>query len=214
MEETMKRLPLLFFLLILPMTLSGRSLHLGFEGTFGISLGTGKGNWDWTQSELGIQRRVEPNPGVAALMLLDLGPVFQLEGGAGYFWNRSSLTNGDKTYSYRQDTLEFPLGLRLFLHPGQRGFYVKGGGTLFLLQENASYKNLETGEDLLASQASRKLHPGIQIGLGIQKEHGKTLWQTELKYLTFYSSPDYLRSDGSRADLRFHRMQLSTGVFY
>ena len=201
-------------LLFLPVHLFAGSLHAGLEGTFGLSIGTGKGNWDWTDSDQGIQRKVVPNPGIAALMLLDISPVFQLEGGAGYYWNNSILQNGDETYSYVQNTVECPLGLRLFLHPEQRGFYVKGGGVLFLLQNEASYKNRETKEDMLRSQASRKIHTGIQLGLGIQKKRKQFIWQTELKYLTFYSSPDYLRTDGSRADLRFHRMQLSTALFY
>lgn len=207
----------LFLLMILFTTsaLFASPFHFGVEGTFGTAIGTGKGNWDWTDPALGIQRSAPINMGAAIMILTDLGSVFQIETGAGYYWNKCSIANGDGNWTYRQESLEFPLGLRLFFNGERRGLYAKGGTALIFLTGKSSYKNDDSAEELFdLDEAKNKVHAGLQIGIGYQKEVKKMLWELEAKYITFYSSPDYSRSDGSIADTRFHRMALNLGIFF
>jgi hypothetical protein len=210
-----KRFFLLILIMLMATALFASPFHFGVVGTFGTAIGTGKGNWDWTDPALGIQRSAPLNLGAAFMILTDLGPVFQLETGAGYYWNKCSISNGDEKWTYKQESLEFPLGLRLFFNGERRGLYAKGGTALILLTGKSSYKNDESGEELFDTQeAENKAHAGLQIGIGYQKEIRKILWELEAKYITFYSSPDYSRSDGSIADTRFHRMALNLGLFF
>ena len=206
-----------FFLLTFVMgtALFASPFHVGIEGTFGTSIGTGKGNWDWTDPALGIQRSTPPNMGAAFMVLYDLSPVFQLETGAGYYWNKCTVANGDEVWTYKQESLEFPLAIRLFFNRDSRGLYAKGGTALILLTGKSSYINENNGEDQFISDIpENKAHAGLQIGIGYQREFKKMLWELEAKYITFYSSPDYKRSDGSTADTRFHRMALNFGLFF
>lgn len=206
-------------LLLLMLIFSGVSLfaspfYLGIEGTFGTSIGTGKGNWDWTDPALGIQRSTPPNAGVAFMALIDLTPVIQMETGVGYYWNTCTVANGDSEWTYKQESLEIPLGIRLFFNRGTKGIYAKGGSALMILTGKSSYMN-DTGEDQFISDTpENKVHAGLQVGLGYQKKLKKMLWELEAKYITFYSSPDYQRSDGSIGDTRFHRMALNFGLFF
>lgn len=210
-----KRTLLLFVILLLTTVIFASPFHFGIEGTFGTSIGTGKGNWDWTDPALGIQRSTPPNIGVALMMLTNLSPVFQLETGVGYYWNKCTVANGTDEWTYIQDSMEIPLAIRLFFNRDTGGLYAKGGTALILLTGDSSYINEKSGEDqFLSKTPANKVHAGLQVGIGYQRELKKMLWELEAKYITFYSSPDYSSSDGSSSDTRFHRMALNFGIFF
>ncbi|MDC7234160.1 MAG: hypothetical protein PQJ58_13075 [Spirochaetales bacterium] len=208
-----KRILIGLALLLAAFSLSANPLHFGLEGTFGTSIGTGKGNWDWTESELGIQRTTPVNSGIALLLLADLGRFFQLESGAGYYWNKCTVQNGSDLWTYTQETLEIPLGLRLFFGD-DRGFYIKGGTALILLTGSPSYINDGSQEDMFVSGPENTAHAGLQFGLGYQKQMKRGLWEIGAKYITFYSPTYYERSDGSLGDTRFHRMAMNLAFLY
>ena len=195
--------------------LFAHSFHAGLEESADIAIGTGKGNWDWTDSSRDIQRYTPFTPGIALVTAYDLGPFFQMEGGVGYYWNSNEVANGDSRWVYEQQTLEFPLALRLFFVPRERGFYVKGGTALMVLTGKATFHNRETREDLLLSgRARNRFHGGLQIGLGYQAKLFRGLGEVEAKYITFYTSPDYVRTDGSLGDIRFHRFGVNFRYYF
>jgi len=195
------------------LTLQAGTFRAGLEGSLGTAIGTGKGYWDWMDPSQDIQRIIIPSMSLSLTALTDIGPYFQMEGGIGYAWNTCKVKNGEEAYTFRQNALEIPLGLKLFFNTDRRNVYIKGGPVFFLLQDNGSFTGGPSGENMIASPPDNVFHTGIQLGVGYQKESSGHLWQGEIRYLTFYSSPDYTRIDGSTGDIRYHRMQMTISFF-
>ncbi|MDC7221733.1 MAG: hypothetical protein PQJ59_17505 [Spirochaetales bacterium] len=211
----MKRL-ILFIITMLPLTsLWGEGFQWGLGATVGTAIGTGKGNWDWTDPSEGIQRETPLNGGLSLLFLLDGRGPLQLESGIGYYWNRTEIRNGDMHRSYEQDTIEVPLALRIFLNPEKRKFYIKGGGSLMYLCGPGRFLDGETGENYFTDDLpDNQFHGGLQFGTGRLFSLGKRTGQIELSYITFYSSPDYMQTDGTLSDMRFHRIAVVFGTYF
>ena len=212
----MKRKILLLSMLALAPALFSLDFHFGAEAALGTAIGTGKGFWDWTdKSEDTLRDPFVFNGGGSLLMLTDLSPLFQLETGISYYINRCKIENDDVIRIYNQDSLDIPLGLRMFFNRGQRGFYIKGAAALTILMDNASFEDDKGDNDLFSSSVpGQRYHSSLQAGLGYQKEFKYGLWQLEARYANFYTSPEYERKDGTIGDVRFHRIQIALGWFY
>lgn len=210
----------LFLLVLLAAALSpslyAGPLHFGAEAVMGTAIGTGKGYWDWTdKTEDTLRDPFVFNGGGSLLILADLTPLFQLETGVSYYVNRCKIENDGITRIYRQDSLDIPLGLRMFFRRGRRGLYAKGAAALTILMNNASFEDEDGDDDLFSSSVpGQRYHASLQAGLGYQREFKYGIWQIEGRYANFYTSPDYERADGTTGDVRFHRIQLAFGWFY
>ncbi len=212
----MKRKALLLMLLTLTAALQARTFRFGGELALGTAIGTGKGYWDWTdKSEETLRNPFVFNGGGSILILADLSPLFQLETGVGYFVNRCKIENDGVTLIYRQDSLDIPLGLKMFFSRDKKGLYVKGAAALMILTDSASFADEDGDDDLFASSVpGQRYHAGLITGMGYQKETAYGLWQLEARYANFYTSPDYKREEGTLGDVRYHRIQMAVGWFY
>ena len=212
----MKRIVMLLTIYTMTVSLYAGTFHFGGEAALGTAIGTGKGYWDWTdKTEETLRNPFVFNGGGSLLMLVDIHPLFQLETGVSYFVNRCRIENDGVNRIYRQDTLDIPLGVRMFFKRGKRGVYVKGAAVLMILMDNASFTDEDGNDDLFSSSVpGQRYHAGLQAGMGFQQEAKFGIWQLEARYANFYTSPDYEREDGTIGDVRFHRIQLAFGWFY
>jgi len=211
----MKVLLLVISLLLFSSNLEAERIHLGLSTTLGTAIGTGKANWDWTDATMDIQRHTPLTLGVALPVLIRMGSLFQLETGLGYYWNRTAVQNGPEIREYQQNSLEVPLALRLYLLPENQTFYIKSGTALLYLHGPGRFDNLIDHESFFTGHLpGKQLHAALQVGAGYMLKKKNSSWQIELHYITFYSSPEYLRIDGTLADIRFHRMALNMACYF
>jgi len=205
----------LFAIFLTAMSLPALEVNAGLKVSLSTAIGTGKGFWDWTAPGTELQRTIAPAAGASFLLDFETERNWALETGISYGENRFGLKVDSDTYLFRQPSLEIPLLLKIYFSEKSSRIYAKGGGSCLILLNSTEIGSSEDSKGPPAAvKPERHVHGGIHLGLGFETGARKGRWLTELQYTTFYTSPEYIRSDGSRGDIRFHRFDLSLGYLY
>lgn len=211
----MRKAFIVITLLNLYLLCSAQDLTLGLRVGLNNSIGTGKGYWDWTTGQE-VHRLWSPSYIVSGLVHWQYNENAALELAGSYAASRSIMEVDGQEYILEQNSLEFPLALKLYHSEGNPRSYLKAGTSLILLSNNSSFRNTDTGLEFFTEQRPRNpVHGGMILGYGLEFRGPKDLrYLLEFLYSTYYSSPGYLRMDGSEANIRMHRFELGVGFLY
>lgn len=189
--------------------------HGGMKLSINGAIGTGKGFWDWYGADANTKRSLSPLPAGALLLQRDSEENWSLESGVGYYRNHCLLKVDGEEFCYEQPSWEIPLLLKLYLNNEKLRTYLKFGTAAVILTDQASFENSD-GSMILINDSSPEdtFHMGLNGGFGLEYRNRAGIWLLDLQYATFYSSPEYSRTDGSIGNIRFHRFELGLGYMF
>ncbi len=196
--------------------LTALEIKNGIRVAAAASIGTGKGFWDWYGPEAESERFLLPFPTGTLLFHLETTGAWALETGITFSQNSCGLDINGTDYIYRQSSAELPVAFKSYFSKKKPRFFMKGGANLIYLTGPASFNSTDGSVQLLVTENPKNpFHKGFLTGLGIEAAaKNSALWVLDLTYQTFYTSPDYKRTDGTIADIRFHRFELGLGYLF
>lgn len=190
-----------------------QEFQAGLRMSISSSIGTGKGYWDWTEGE--IQRLFYPVPSYSGILQMESKKGWALESGITYSDNTSGLRMDNTIYLYRQKALEIPLMLKIYLSDNKIRPFMKLGPSLCYLFPGASFQSEDLSFDLLEdNKPGQPWQYGLKCGIGLDIAGKKNHWLLDFQLNSFYSSPDYSRSDGGTGNIRYHRFELGLGYLF
>ncbi len=195
--------------------LNAGELHWGARLAAHSAIGTGKGYWDWYGAEADTKRFAIPSGTGSLLLQFTTNESWALESGLTYAVNSCGLDVEGEEYIFRQSSVEVPLIFRSYFNTRPVRLFFQGGTGLIYLSGEGSFKSEDEKILIADKEPDRKLHACFIAGLGLDIDREDAgHWILDLRYTTFYTSPEYERTDGTRADIRFHRFELGLGYLF
>jgi hypothetical protein len=189
----------------------------GYRAFIGGGFPSGKGLWDWTDTEEKGVLHWGPAGGGAVVGLFNFNnESFHIETGISFVHLRGEQSLGDSRYEYMQNTIENPVLYKKRLpFPGSDWFL--GGGALLMLNpieaRRIETKDGDETEEYCAP--GNRLMLGLQLGLDwkflIRKAHD---WMLSLHYTHPLTSPDFSFEKNGSGNIRLNRVDLSVTYLY
>ena len=188
-------------LLFVSSPLQALSTQLGIRGFIGGGYASGKGLWDWTdtQSEGTLQWGLGGGGGLVSRF--QLNHKFFLEGGINYVYIKAGQTLDNTKYTYTQSSLEIPLLFKARLPFKESDWYLGAGPNLIILPFEATRNGIEASPD-------KPIMMAIQVGLDYRAMHGeKSDILLSANFIHPVTSPSYNWEEDSSGSVRINRLE-------
>lgn len=188
--------------MLIPLPLKAMETQLGARAFMGGGYASGKGLWDWTDTQEQGTLSWGFGGGGGLVTRFILTDKYILEGGINYVYIEAGQTLDTREYTYTQMSLELPLMLKAALPFETSNFFLGAGPNVIFLPFEATRNNTPAKPDTSVMLA-------IQAGLdykAMDKENSEIL--ISANFIHPVTSPAYKWEENSSGSIRINRLEL------
>lgn len=175
--------------------------QLGIRGFIGGGYASGKGLWDWTDTQAKGTLKWGFGGGGGLLTRVQLNDRYYLEGGVNYVYIQAGQTLDNTIFTYSQSSLEIPVMFKVRLPFEAYDWFLGAGPNLIILPFEATRNGISASPD-------KSIMLALQVGLDFKvMDREKSDILLSANFIHPVTSPSYDWEEDSSGSVRINRLE-------